>query len=31
LRASRLAGVPMETILAGEWPQEGACPHCGRF
>ena len=30
LRAARLAGVPLEEILAGSWPPEGACPHCGR-
>ncbi len=30
LRAARLAGVPLEELLAGSWPVEGACPHCGR-
>jgi len=30
LRLARLAEVPIEAILAGEWPNEGACPHCGR-
>ncbi len=30
LRASRVADVPLESILRGEWPPEGACPHCGR-
>jgi DNA-binding XRE family transcriptional regulator len=30
LRTARLAGQPVEAILAGEWPREGACPHCGR-
>jgi hypothetical protein len=30
LRAARLTGVPLEDVLAGEWPKEGACPHCGR-
>lgn len=30
LRAARLAGVPMEDVLAGRWPVDGACPHCGR-
>jgi hypothetical protein len=30
LRAARLAGVAVEELLAGRWPVEGACPHCGR-
>jgi hypothetical protein len=30
LRAARAAGVPLEDVLAGRWPVEGACPHCGR-
>ena len=30
LRAARLAGVALEDLLAGRWPKEGACPHCGR-
>ena len=30
LRAARVAGVPLEDILRGAWPVEGACPHCGR-
>jgi transcriptional regulator with XRE-family HTH domain len=30
LRAARLAAVPLEELLAGRWPVEGACPHCGR-
>jgi len=30
LRAARLAGVTVEELLAGRWPVEGACPHCGR-
>src|SRR5579883_891079 len=30
LRAARLAGVPVEDVLSGRWPPEGACPHCGR-
>ena len=30
LSAARLAGVRVDDILAGEWPPEGACPHCGR-
>jgi hypothetical protein len=30
IRVARLAKVPVDTVLAGEWPPEGACPHCGR-
>ena len=30
IRVARLAKVAVDTILAGEWPPEGACPHCGR-
>jgi hypothetical protein len=30
LRVARVAKVSVEAILAGEWPPEGACPHCGR-
>jgi hypothetical protein len=30
LRVARVAGVPLEDVLAGKWPVEGACPHCGR-
>jgi hypothetical protein len=30
LRAARVAGVPLDDLLGGVWPQEGACPHCGR-
>src|SRR5271166_457942 len=30
LRAARLAGVAVEELLAGRWPVEGSCPHCGR-
>jgi hypothetical protein len=30
LRAARLAGVPVEDILTGAWPEPGTCPHCGR-
>jgi hypothetical protein len=30
LRAARLAKVPMEEILSGQWPKPGACPMCGR-
>ena len=31
LRAARLATVTVEELLAGRWPIEGACPHCGRM
>ena len=30
LRAARVAGVPLEDVLAGRWPVTGTCPHCGR-
>ena len=30
LRVARVVGVPLEDILAGTWPKEGACPMCGR-
>ena len=30
LRAARLSGQPIDSILLGYWPEEGACPHCGR-
>jgi len=30
LRVARLAGAPMEDVLSGAWPKEGACPMCGR-
>jgi len=30
LRLARVAGVPLEEVLAGRWPTDGACPHCGR-
>jgi hypothetical protein len=30
LKASRVAKVPLETILSGAWPKPTACPHCGR-
>lgn len=29
LRAARLAEVPVESILAGEWPVKDGCPCCG--
>ena len=31
LRAARLAEVPVEDMLAGQWPVPRACPHCGRL
>ena len=30
IRAARVAGVPVDELLAGRWPKEGTCPHCGR-
>ena len=30
VRVARLAGAPLEEILAGRWPVPGTCPHCGR-
>lgn len=30
LKAARVAGAPMEDVLAGRWPRAGACPYCGR-
>ena len=30
LRVAKVAGVPLESVLAGTWPPGGACPHCGR-
>jgi hypothetical protein len=30
LRTARVAGQPIGAILAGQWPPEGVCPHCGR-
>ena len=29
LRVARLAGVPMEELLAGQWLSPRTCPHCG--
>jgi hypothetical protein len=29
LRASRVAGVPLERLLDRSWLPPGACPHCG--
>ncbi len=31
LRLARCARVPLEEVLAGRWPVDGACPHCGRL
>jgi DNA-binding XRE family transcriptional regulator len=30
LRLAKLARVPLEDVLSGAWPPEGACAHCGR-
>ena len=30
VRLARAAKQPVDSILGGEWPPEGACPHCGR-
>jgi hypothetical protein len=30
LRTARLAKASIDAVLRGEWPPEGACPHCGR-
>ena len=30
LRVSRAANVAIDAVLCGEWPADGACPHCGR-
>lgn len=30
LRVARLAGVPMDELLAGQWLSPRVCPHCGR-
>jgi len=29
LRVARLAGVPMDELLAGQWLYLRVCPHCG--
>jgi hypothetical protein len=29
LRVARLAGVPMDELLAGRWLSPRVCPHCG--
>lgn len=28
-RVSRLVKAPLEDVIAGKWPAEGACPFCG--
>ena len=28
-RIARLAGVPIDDVLAGKYPPPGTCPHCG--
>jgi hypothetical protein len=28
-RVARLAGVPVDDVLAGRYPGEGTCPYCG--
>jgi hypothetical protein len=30
LRAAKLAKQPIDALLSGAFPSEGACPHCGR-
>lgn len=29
IRVARVAGVPVEKVLAGKWPRPGECPVCG--
>ena len=29
VRVARLAGVPVDDVLAGRYPGEGTCPYCG--
>ena len=29
LRLARFAGIPVEDMMAGKYPPEGTCPHCG--
>lgn len=28
LRAARFTGIPMDELLAGQWPSSRVCPHC---
>jgi hypothetical protein len=30
IRAARLAGVPIDDVLSGNFPKAGSCPLCGR-
>jgi len=30
VRAAQIAGVPVESILSGCWPNDNTCPRCGR-
>lgn len=30
LRVARLAGVGVDDVVAGRYPSDGSCPHCGR-
>lgn len=30
-RVARLAGVPIDDVLAGKFPPAGTCPHCGQM
>ena len=30
VRAARLAGVPIDDVLSGNFPKPGSCPMCGR-
>jgi hypothetical protein len=30
LEVARCAGVPVDDVLAGRFPEPGSCPHCGR-
>jgi hypothetical protein len=30
VRAAQIAGVPVESILSGTWPNNNTCPRCGR-
>ncbi len=31
LRVARVAGVGVDDVIAGRFPQPGACAHCGRI
>lgn len=30
VRVARLAGVSIDALLAGKWPDPNTCPHCGQ-